>query len=61
MIEGDVVDPKKLALMSTCRQLDPTYTYINRTAVNVGDEEEIEVRHLDDRVDPGTKLGYVED
>lgn len=60
-IDGDAVEPAELALVSTCRQVDPHYTYTNDTAVDMGNEEEIEVEHLDDRVDLDIEMGYVED
>ena len=60
-IDGDTVEPAELALVSTCRQVDLHYTYTNGTAVDMGIEEEIEVEHLDERVDLDIEMGYVED
>ena len=60
MINGDTVEPSEFVLVSTCRQVDPHYTYTNGTAVDMENEEDIEVEHLDDRVDLDIEMGYVQ-
>ena len=39
-IVGEAVEPVELALVNTCQQVDPYYTYTNSTAMNMEDEDE---------------------
>ena len=54
-IVGDSVEPAELALVNTCRQVDPHYTYTNSTAMDMEEEEEVE--HSSDH---DIEMGYVD-
>ena len=54
-IVGESVEQAELALVNTCRQVDPHYTYITSTAVDMEEEEEVECN-----VDHDINMGYVD-
>ena len=58
-IVGDVAEPAELALVNTCRKVDPHYTYTNIKAVNM-EEEEKGVYIFDRDIEMGD-VNYVED
>ena len=54
-VVGDLVEPVELALVNTCQQVEPHYTYTTSTAMDMEHEEEVEYSSNHD-----IKIGYID-